>query len=209
MSEASAQQHLSSCPHSAELMRRIGNTSVRGLLYLHSWCMLCLKILACLLVQCVVNATDERKLLNSATAVNIIAIWMTEFSHFCCIYSNNVYSSGLFQSFMLGNMWLPTKMPPIGALKHFIKFEQNIHEWFFGVCKTFPFFRLHLWPWITKPVIRVKFSKLRFIHHLKADYIIFHWCMGCYDRTIFSWDTTIWKSGIWVQKNLIIEKIAL
>ncbi len=109
--------------------------SVRGLLYLHSWCMLCLKILACLLVQCVVNATDKRKLLNSATAVDIVATWMTEFSHFCCIYSNNVYSSGLIQSFMLGNMWLPTKMPPIGALKNVIKFEQNIHEWFFGFVK--------------------------------------------------------------------------
>ncbi len=33
--------------------------------------------------------------------------------------------------------------------------------------------------------------------------------MVCYDRTIFGWDTTIWKSGIWgCQKNLIIEKIA-
>ncbi len=33
--------------------------------------------------------------------------------------------------------------------------------------------------------------------------------MVCYDRTIFSRDTTIWKSGIWeVQKNLNIEKIA-
>ncbi len=32
--------------------------------------------------------------------------------------------------------------------------------------------------------------------------------MVCYDRTIFGRDTTIWKSGIWVQKNLNIEKIA-
>ncbi len=32
--------------------------------------------------------------------------------------------------------------------------------------------------------------------------------MGCYDRTIFGWDTTIWKSGIWgYKKNLNIEKI--
>ncbi len=34
--------------------------------------------------------------------------------------------------------------------------------------------------------------------------------MGCYDRTIFGWDTTTWKSGIWgcKKKNLNIEKIA-
>ncbi len=33
--------------------------------------------------------------------------------------------------------------------------------------------------------------------------------MVCYDRTIFGWDTTIWKSGIWgCKKNLNIEKIA-
>ncbi len=32
--------------------------------------------------------------------------------------------------------------------------------------------------------------------------------MVCYDRTIFVWDTTIWKSGIWgCKKNLNIEKI--
>ncbi len=31
----------------------------------------------------------------------------------------------------------------------------------------------------------------------------------CYDRTIFGWDTTIRKSGIWgCKKNLNIEKIA-
>ncbi len=48
------------------------------------------------------------------------------------------------------------------------------------------------------------FFKSRFIHHLKA----FHWCMVCYDRTIFGWDATIWKSGIWgSKKNLNIEKI--
>ncbi len=35
-----------------------------------------------------------------------------------------------------------------------------------------------------------------------------HRCMVCYDRTIFGWDTTIWKSGIWgCKKNLNIEKI--
>ncbi len=27
----------------------------------------------------------------------------------------------------------------------------------------------HMWPWSTKPVIRVNFSKLRVIHHLKAE----------------------------------------
>ncbi len=33
--------------------------------------------------------------------------------------------------------------------------------------------------------------------------------MVCYDRTIFGWDTTIWKSGIWgCQENHNIEKIA-
>ncbi len=32
--------------------------------------------------------------------------------------------------------------------------------------------------------------------------------MVCYDRTIFVWDTTIWKSGIWgCKKNLNIQKI--
>ncbi len=32
--------------------------------------------------------------------------------------------------------------------------------------------------------------------------------MVCYDRTIFGWDTTICKSGIWgCKKNLNIEKI--
>ncbi len=28
---------------------------------------------------------------------------------------------------------------------------------------------LHLWPWSTKPVIRVNFVKFRLIHHLKAE----------------------------------------
>ncbi len=32
--------------------------------------------------------------------------------------------------------------------------------------------------------------------------------MICYDRTIFGWDTTIWKSAIWgCKKNQNIEKI--
>ncbi len=36
----------------------------------------------------------------------------------------------------------------------------------------------------------------------------FHWCMVCYDRTIFVWDTTIWESGIWGCKKIKnIEKI--
>ncbi len=34
--------------------------------------------------------------------------------------------------------------------------------------------------------------------------------MVCYDRTIFDWDTTIWKSGIrGCKKNQNIEKIAI
>ncbi len=28
---------------------------------------------------------------------------------------------------------------------------------------------VNMWPWSTKPVIRVHFSKLRFMHHLKAE----------------------------------------
>ncbi len=32
--------------------------------------------------------------------------------------------------------------------------------------------------------------------------------MVCYEWTIFGWDTTIWKSGIWGgKKNLNIEKM--
>ncbi len=46
-----------------------------------------------------------------------------------------------------------------------------------------------MWPWTTKPVMRVIYSKLRFIHHLnKWDFEVW---------TIFGWDTTICKSGIW------------
>ncbi len=41
---------------------------------------------------------------------------------------------------------------------------------------------LYMCPWRTKPVIRVNFVKLRFMHHLKAEYIIFPLM---YDRTIF------------------------
>ncbi len=32
----------------------------------------------------------------------------------------------------------------------------------------------------------------------------FRWCMGCKDRTLFGWDKTIWKSGIWGSKNIKI-----
>ncbi len=44
---------------------------------------------------------------------------------------------------------------------------------------------------------KVFFYILRFMHHLEADKWAFHWCMVCYDRTIFER----------VQKNLNIEKI--
>ncbi len=54
-------------------------------------------------------------------------------------------------------------------------------------------FKAHI-IWTSKPVLSVHFLKLRFIHHLKAEYVAFHWCMVW---TIFGWDTTIWKSGIW------------
>ncbi len=50
----------------------------------------------------------------------------------------------------------------------------------------------YLWPWTTKPVIRVDFWDLWFVR------------IGQYLAEI-----QIWKSGIWgVQKNLNIEKIA-
>ncbi len=55
----------------------------------------------------------------------------------------------------------------------------------------------HTWPRSTRPVIRVSFLKVRFTHHL--NWSSFHWCMGCYDRTIFE--------NLRVQKNLNIEKI--
>ncbi len=56
-----------------------------------------------------------------------------------------------------------------------------------------------MWLWSTKWVIRVNLSKLRFIYHMnKQDS---HWCMVCYDRTIFGWNKTIWKSGIWGSKK--------
>ncbi len=43
----------------------------------------------------------------------------------------------------------------------------------------------------------------------KCSEVLFRWCMVCYDRTIFGWDITIWKSGIWgCKKNKNIEKIA-
>ncbi len=51
------------------------------------------------------------------------------------------------------------------------------------------------WPWSKKIVTHH--------HHLNISY--FHWCMVW---TIFVWDTSIRKSGIWgCKKNLNIEKI--
>ncbi len=38
----------------------------------------------------------------------------------------------------------------------------------------------------------------------KLNKSAFHWCMVCYDRTKFGWDTTIWKSGIWGCKKIKI-----
>ncbi len=46
------------------------------------------------------------------------------------------------------------------------------------VCRTERTTDLYV-TWTTKPVITVSFMKG------------FHWCMVCYDRTIFVWDTTI------------------
>ncbi len=45
----------------------------------------------------------------------------------------------------------------------------------------------HLWPWTTKPVIRVKFLKLRFIHHLES------WINKLSIDVWFGWDRTIFK----------------
>ncbi len=51
----------------------------------------------------------------------------------------------------------------------------SLHVWtrsaslsasYFKLFKVQLFSRQHLWPWTTKPVIRVIFLKLRFIHHL-------------------------------------------
>ncbi len=53
-----------------------------------------------------------------------------------------------------------------------------------------------IWLWITKPVIRINFLKFIFIYHLKTDKIRFP-LMYDFFRTMFGWDTTIWKSGIW------------
>ncbi len=67
---------------------------------------------------------------------------------------------------------------------------------------------IHMWPWTTKPVLSVNFSKLRFIHHMKAEYIIFQLMYG------LLWYDNIWLRSnylkIWnlrVQKNRNIEKI--
>ncbi len=40
----------------------------------------------------------------------------------------------------------------------------------------------------TKPIIRSLFIEM--YYDLKAGYD-FHYCMVCYERTIFGWDTTI------------------
>ncbi len=47
---------------------------------------------------------------------------------------------------------------------------------------------IYMWPWSTKPVLRVNFVQLRFMHHLKAEYIILPLMYGL---------DNIWKSGIW------------
>ncbi len=52
---------------------------------------------------------------------------------------------------------------------------------------------LYMWPWSTKPVIKVNFLTLRFIDHLKADYIIFPLMYGL---------DNICKSGIWGCKKI-------
>ncbi len=60
------------------------------------------------------------------------------------------------------------------------------------------------WPWSTKPVISVHFSELRFIHHLKAESIIFPLMCG------LLWLDNIWKSGIWGCKKIeILRKSSL
>ncbi len=51
----------------------------------------------------------------------------------------------------------------------------------------------YLWQWTTKPVLSVILSKLIW----KLNEYAFHWCVVCFDRTIFGRDTTIWKSGFW------------
>ncbi len=56
------------------------------------------------------------------------------------------------------------------------------HKWQSNtVCSQIYKYPQIMWPWTTKPVLSVHFSKLRFIHNLKA----FHWCVVCYDQTIF------------------------
>ncbi len=45
-----------------------------------------------------------------------------------------------------------------------------------------------------------------FVHTWKLNTYAFHWCVVCYDRTIFGRDTTIWKSE--GAKNQNTEKIA-
>ncbi len=64
---------------------------------------------------------------------------------------------------------------------------------------------VHVWPWTTKPVISVNFSKFKFKRMLNKW--AFHWCMVCYDSCIPAKYCPIWKSGIWVYKNQNTEKI--
>ncbi len=67
----------------------------------------------------------------------------------------------------------------------------------------------HMWPWTTKPVIRVFFIYWDLYIIWKLNKYIFHWCM-VYDRTIFGWDATIWTSGIWgCKKNYKLRKSPL
>ncbi len=55
--------------------------------------------------------------------------------------------------------------------------------------------------YVTWDVIKVNFPLYIWDLYLyiiwKLNKLYFHWCMVCYDRTIFGWDTTIWKSKYW------------
>ncbi len=59
----------------------------------------------------------------------------------------------------------------------------------------------YMWPWITKPVIRVHFLSNSWIHKLSIGV----WFVRIVQYLVLA---TIWKSGIWeCKKNLNIEKI--
>ncbi len=66
----------------------------------------------------------------------------------------------------------------------------NVHRFFLFLFNLWRWCKLnhYMWPWTTKPVIRVNFSKLRFIYHL----------IGQYMAEI----QLIWKSGIWGCKQI-------